>query len=294
VSAKGDHAEALHTLPEEAAFEVRVGGGTLVGHRGGEGPPALVLHGGPAIPDYTKGLAGELSGLLTTLRYTQRGTAPSTTGPPYTIESHMSDALAVLDHFGVDRAWAVGHSWGAHLALHLAVARPERLLGVVAVGALGAFGREAFAAQNETLRRDLTPEQWARVGEVEELRHRGEATEADLLERWGLIWPSYFADPDRAMPLPDRIGAECSRETNASIAEHFERDTLRRALPSVEVPMLFVHGELDLVPLWSAEQTAALVPGARCEAIPGCGHFPWWDRPGEVRRIVGEFLAEQT
>ena len=37
----------------EERFEVRVGDGSLLGCAAAEGaPPALLLHGGPAIPDY--------------------------------------------------------------------------------------------------------------------------------------------------------------------------------------------------------------------------------------------------
>jgi len=279
---------ANHGHPLEP-FDVPVADGVLVGCRGGDGPPALVLHGGPALPDYTEGLAAELGDLFTTFRYTQRGAAPSTVGPPYTIESHMEDALAVLDRFGIDRVWAVGHSWGGHLALHLAVAHADRLLGVVAVDPLGAYA-EAAEEMGASLRRPLTAEQRARVDEVEELRRRGEARDADLQERWALIWPHYFADPAAAMPVPPRVGVQCSRDTNASIGAHFEHGTLVDGLPQVRLPMLFVHGVLDPVPLWSVDRTASLVPGARLEAIPDCGHFPWWERPGEIRRIVGEWL----
>ena len=274
----------------ETAFEVRVEGGELVGDRGGEGPSALVLHGGPAMPDYAEGLAAELGALFSTFRYTQRGVEPSTVGAPYTIESHASDALAVLDHFGIERAWAVGHSWGGHLALHLAVSHPDRLLGVFGIDPLGAFG-DVFVEAGENLRRGLTDEERARVDEVEELRRAGEATEADLQERFDLLWPQYFADPSSATAIPLRVGPECSRDTNASIAEHFERGTLRDGLPGVRLPVLFVHGERDPLPLSSVERTAALVPGSRLEVIPGCGHFPWWEAPGETGRLVGEFLA---
>jgi pimeloyl-ACP methyl ester carboxylesterase len=62
----------------------------------------------------------------------------------------------------------------------------------------------------------------------------------------------------------------------------------------VSVPVLFVHGELDPLPPESSFRTAELIPGARVETIAGCGHFPWWERPVEIRRIVGEFLAAQT
>jgi proline iminopeptidase len=116
---------------DERPFESAVVGGVLPGHVGGNGAPALLLHGGPGAPDYLGGCAAELGGIFTTLRYTQRGTPPATAGPPYSVESHMNDALAVLDTFGLERVWAIGQSWGGQLALHLAVAHPERLYGVV-------------------------------------------------------------------------------------------------------------------------------------------------------------------
>jgi pimeloyl-ACP methyl ester carboxylesterase len=73
------------------------------------------------------------------------------------VEAHVRDALAVLDAFGVEQAWTVGHSWGGHLALHLAVARPECLLGIVCVDPLGAYS-DTFADQDANLRRGLGPE----------------------------------------------------------------------------------------------------------------------------------------
>ena len=42
----------------EASFEIEIDGGILRGHRGGTGAPALLLHGGPAVPDYMGDCAG--------------------------------------------------------------------------------------------------------------------------------------------------------------------------------------------------------------------------------------------
>lgn len=274
----------------ERPFQVSRLGGALCGHRGGDGPQALLLHGGPAVPDYTEGAAEELAGFFSTIRYTQRGTPPSTAGPPYSIESHMSDALAVLDAFGVDRAWAIGHSWGGHLALHLLVAHPERLLGVLCIDPLGANG-EIFGEFGANLRRGLSAERVARLDKIEALRRRAEATEADLLERAAIIWPLFFVDPATAPPQPaERIGVQCSTDTNVSIAEHFERRTLARGLPGARLPALFVHGARDPLPLRSSTETAALIPGAKVETIPDCGHFPWLERPGELRGAVQRLL----
>jgi proline iminopeptidase len=272
----------------EEPFEVRVGDGALVGCMATDGAPALLLHGGPAIPDYLGPCALELEGLFATLRYTQRGVRPSTVGGPYSIESHMDDALAVLDARGVERAWAIGHSWGAHLALHLLVAHPERLLGVVAVDPLGAF--DVFAEQDRRMRQRLSAEQIARVVEIEARRTAGEVTDEELVERWGLLWPQFFLHEELASAPPKLVGPQCSIGTNASISAHFEQRTLELRLPDARLPLLIVHGVQSPLPVESAERTAALVPGAVFEPVDDCGHFPWIEQPDAVRRAVERFL----
>jgi pimeloyl-ACP methyl ester carboxylesterase len=270
----------------ETPFEV----GPLRGHRGGSGPPALLLHGGAAVPDYLDGLAEELGGLLTTFRYTQRGTPPSSGGPPFTVEQHMTDALSVLDAHAIDRAWAIGHSWGGHLALHLLVSSPQRLLGVVAVDPLGASA-DVFPEMDANLRSELTPDEIAELDRIEARRRAGEVTEAELVRRFALVWPGYFHDRALALPGPTHIGVEASIGTNRSLAEHFERGTLRERLPSATLPVLFVHGEKSALPVRGSRDTARLIPGAELVLVPAAGHFPWVERPGSVRNAVEPFVA---
>ena len=278
----------------EEPFEIAIEGGTIHGHVGGEGPPALLLHGGAAVTDYMDGCARELDGLCRTIRYQQRGTHPSIADPPYTIEAHVADAIAVLDAFGIEQAWVVGHSWGGHLALHIGVSRPERVLGLVCVDALGA-STETLAEQDAAMRRGLSVEAIDFIQEVEALRRQGNATEEQLLERFGLLWPQWFTDPARPAPNPVvHIGAAASTGTNASIAEHFAAGTLRRELPQMRIPVLFVHGEHDPLPTRSSVSTAELIPGARVEIVPGCGHFPWLERPGALRETVEPFLRAEA
>jgi pimeloyl-ACP methyl ester carboxylesterase len=197
-----------------------------------------------------QGCAHELERPFWTFRYTQRGAPPSLQRPPYSIETHMADALAILDYFrlypGVrlERVWLVGHAWGAHLALHLLVAHPDRFLGAVCVGALGAYP----------------------------------APEGQGEERAPFL---VFGDP------------EARRATNASIAEHFRRGTLVDGLPSVAVPVLFVHGERDPLPLSSVERTAALIPNAAVVPLDDCGRFPWLERPRRLRDAVESWLASR-
>jgi len=111
---------------ETGVSEVRIDTptGTLVGARQGSGPPALVLHGGPGLSDYTEGLAAELAPIFDTVRYQQRDLAPSSLEGSIAVDAHVADCLAVVDGLGVPRYWVVGHSWGGYLAMHVAAARP--------------------------------------------------------------------------------------------------------------------------------------------------------------------------
>jgi pimeloyl-ACP methyl ester carboxylesterase len=275
----------------ETPFEIEIGDGELHGHFVGRGIPALLLHGGPGLPDYTEGAADELANLFTTIRYTQRGTLPSTVGGPYTVEAHMADALAILDLFGQEKAWAIGHSWGGHLALHLAVAHPERLYGVVCVDTLGASAK-VMPEYTERLLGKLAPEERARVEEIEKRSQAGEATEEEELEQSRIVWPAKFADPAAAPPFPfEHLGLECNRETMRSVEEHFGKRTLRKGLPGVAMPALFVHGIRDPLPIRASVATARLIPGARVARIASCGHFPWLEQPGFLNRSIRGLIA---
>ena len=70
-------------------FAVEADGGRIAGWLAGSGPPALVLHGGPGLSDITEGLAAELADRFSTIRYQQRGLAPSTVEGPFTVEQDV-------------------------------------------------------------------------------------------------------------------------------------------------------------------------------------------------------------
>jgi proline iminopeptidase len=277
---------------EETPFELPVGGGALRGHYGGKGVPALLLHGGPGLSDYTEGCAAEFHDIFTIVRYTQRGTLPSTTEGPYSVESHMTDALAVLDAFEQERGWVIGHSWGGHLALHLAVAHPERLLGVICIDPLGATN-DVLPQFGENLTRNLDDEQRARRAEIDERAEAGEATEEESLEALEMIWPYYFAEPDAAAPFAiEHIGVDCSRDTFASIIQHFEAGTLQEGLRKVKLPVLFVHGMNDPLPISTSIETRKLIRGSKIARIPRCGHLPWLEQPGFTPRAIRGLFAQ--
>src|SRR5580658_84431 len=152
-----------------------VPGGDLVGFVEGTGPPVLLLHGGPGLSStYMEGLVVELGDAYQVASYQQRGLAPSTTDGPFTVARQVDDAVAFLDALGWERAYVLGHSWGGHLLLHLAVSAPDRLLGGLAVAPLGGVGDGGMATFEHELAGRVPEEKRRRAMELDKRALRGE------------------------------------------------------------------------------------------------------------------------
>ncbi len=269
-----------------AGFTTNDGPPLIAGRRAGSGPPVLLLHGGPGLGfDYLRPLADELAEENDVAWYQQRGLEPSAVEGPYSVALDVADTRRVLDALGWQKAYVVGHSWGGHLALHVAEAMPERLLGVLSVDPLGSVGDGCWPEFDvEILRR--TPESVReRAREIDELSTAGKADDELALEGMRLVWPAYFAEPEHAPPMPDlRLAGARSAEMVASIFE--ELPSLEAGLPEIRVPVGFVHGSRSPMPLAASTDAAERIPGAWVEVVEGAGHFTWVEAPGAVRTAL--------
>jgi proline iminopeptidase len=268
-------------------FEVAVAGGALHGWRRGEGPAVIVLHGGPGLSDYTETLAAELEDGYGVTRYQQRGLAPSTTAGPFDIETAVADALGVMDVTSADPVYVVGHSWGGHLAMHLAFTHPGRIRGLVVVDPLGAVGDGGEADLERILAQRIPADAAARAAELDMLAMAGKGSPGDALEALGLVWPAYFSAPEHAPPMPAMsMSLPCYSGTWDSIHHHLQQHTLQEHLPAVRIPTAFVLGADSPIPPRHGVESAALIAGATVEVLEDCGHFLWYEQPGSVRAAL--------
>jgi pimeloyl-ACP methyl ester carboxylesterase len=107
----------------ERAFEVRGDGVRLAAREWpGEGPSLLLLHGLASSSHIWDLVAPRLAGSLRVIAYDQRGHGRS--GKPssgYGFHRTSADAAAVIRGLRLGRPVLVGHSWGANVALEVAV-----------------------------------------------------------------------------------------------------------------------------------------------------------------------------
>jgi proline iminopeptidase len=282
-------------VTQPGSFTVSVPGGHLAGICSGAGAALLVLHGGPGLSDYTGWLGTELAGWRAT-RYTQRGVTPSTTSGPFTVQRHVADAVAVLDHHRVGSAVVLGHSWGGYLAMHLAAAAPDRVAGLVLIDTLGAIDDGGFAPFAAELAARAGPAVMAEVAALDEVADANPGTPGAAtaeLKSLRLMWPAYFADPRAAPPMPAglALSRECYAGTFESIAMAQADDGLARRLAGFAGPVELVAGGASPFPVATARSTAAVFADAVLTVEAGAGHFPWHERPGCVATALGRIAA---
>ena len=115
---------------------VHVNGIRLYYEDHGSGPPVLVLHGGMGFVEMMGGQIPALAKQHRVIAVDSRGHGRSSLGPPpLRYETMADDMTALLDQLGIDHYSVVGWSDGGNVALALAMAQPERVDRVVAIGA---------------------------------------------------------------------------------------------------------------------------------------------------------------
>lgn len=151
------------------------------------------------------------------------------------------DAFRLLEHLGIAKAHVIGYSMGARIAAFLALAHPASVASLVFGGlgynmVRGMAGTGPIANALEAPSIDDVTNPTART-----FRAFAEQTKSDL-----------------------KALAACIRSSRAPLT--------REMVGSIPVPVLVAVGEKDVIG-GSAEELAALIPGARAYVIPGREHM---------------------
>lgn len=258
----------------------------------GHGNTVVLNHGGPGLANNLGTLQERLMPSYHVVRWDQRGCGRSEPRGPYSIARSVADLSAVVDRQG-GRAVLVGHSWGATLSLHYALARPESVRALVYVSGTGT-GQSWKSGWRRTVASRMSPEQVARVTELEaHERSAAEDRELALLQ-----WAVDFADPGSAQRLLPvliepwfDINHDCNAAINAETSGIRETDLLDRCR-SLPLPVLVVQGREDPRPVGALDALCAVLPEVRREVFSGVGHFPWLEAPEAFDAVVREFLDD--
>lgn len=186
-----------------------------------------------------------------------RGHGPASAARPPSFEAVVADVLAVAP----ERFALCGYSMGGRIALHVALAAPERLQRLVLVSTTAGIEDEQARA-----RRRAADERLA-----EEIEQDG----LDSFARRWLAGPLFAGDPADAQRLafddivrnePAGLAAALRGIGTGAMAPLWDR------LGELTMPALVVAGEHDAKFVTLAERLATALPRARLTVVPGAGH----------------------
>ena len=260
---------------------------TLAATDDGAGIPVVLLHGLGASGRYVVMGSKHLqrSGHRA-IAYDARGHGSSTPAPApdaYGYEELSADLDAVLDGLGLERAVLAGSSMGAHTILRLALDKPERVAGVVAI--TPAYDPTTIADE-------------ARLRRMDDL---ADALRAGGLERYLAVYdvsrlPATWRDAAAKFVLQSMA----RHEHPEAVADALQAVPRSRpfgdlhALESIECPAVVV-GSRDAGdpghPLALAEAYAELLPNGRL-AVEEEGSSPLAWQGGRLSKVIAELAAE--
>lgn len=265
---------------------VAVPGATLAYDVAGppDAPAVLFVHAGVATRAMWEPQFDALAADHRVVRYDTRGYGAS---PGEAVAySEVDDLLRVLDAVGVERAVVVGASRGGGFALDAALAHPDRIAGLVLIGAAPSGMTEDGIPYTESERALERAMAEAEAAEDLDALVRIEVQLWDL----GPERDSDEVDPaflERAIEL--NVGAtHWDFAGTATPAAHSAIDRLGE----VTVPTLVVIGDHDVT---DAKVAATLltegIPGAEQARFPDAAHLPSVEHPERFTALLRDWLT---
>jgi 3-oxoadipate enol-lactonase len=247
--------------------------------------PIVLLHAGVADRRMWQPLWEPLTNRRDVVRVDLRGFGDSSARPPGPM-SPCRDVLDVLDDLGIARAHLVGASYGAGVAVEVAITDPGRVASLLLVAPGGALipemtdGLRAFAvAENAAL-------------EAGDLDAAVEANLATWVDGPGQPADRVDADVRALVGRMQRRAFELTADWDDVEEDELDPPALER-LGEVGVPTLVLSGALDVDAIDDASAAVlAGVSGARQVVWPDVAHLPSLERPDAFLALLEEWVAE--
>jgi pimeloyl-ACP methyl ester carboxylesterase len=271
--------------PERRALQMaraRLNGVEIYFETSGRGEPVVLLNGVLMTTASWAAMRPCLEGRFLCVLHDLRGQLLSDKGDTgWSMEQHVDDLAALLDHLEIDSCHLVGTSYGGEVGLLFAAAFPERTRSLSVIASVSEVG----------------PGLALKVGAwLDASRHGPEA----MLR--AVAADSYSEAFLRAHP--DLVETAAARLAGApdDFFQGFERligaflglDATER-LSSIRAPTLLVAAEHDtLKPPGTCRQMAQAIPGSEMVLIPDAGHAVVIERPEPVCSAVLGFLMKHS
>ena len=250
----------------------------------GSGPPLVFIHGwamSGRVWGLQKGLADSCRLVMPDLRGHGLSAVPDS---GYSFNEFAHDLEELFSCLDLDKAIIIAWSMGVMTALHAFPLIRERLAALVFVSGTPKFtaaddyphGLPSFEARGLALR----------------LKRDYETAVRDFISR--MFTEGEILQGCSERMISEKIYGEFpGRQAAQESLKNLASADLRPDLPSIELPVLLIHGSNDVIcPSSASEYMAEQLPLARLEIVEGAGHAPFLSRPTEFTVMLRKFIDE--
>ncbi|WP_208347587.1 alpha/beta fold hydrolase [Pseudaestuariivita rosea] len=252
----------------------------------GTGLPVLCLAGLTRNGDDFQPVVDHFADQVRVIRLDSRGRGRSdyTDYHSYSIIQESRDAMALLDHLGLDRAAILGTSRGGLIAMSLAVAHPDRLLGVM----LNDIGPEIDAQGlavimdylgNRPGYKDFT--EAAQQLQIKQAKRFPGVT----LDQWGQYARNIWVQADDGLDL--RYDPLLRRAVLEQSATGALPDLWPLYTAVTKVPHGLIRGQnSDILSAETAKKMCQIAENTVYAEVPDRGHVPFLNEPQAIAAIT--------
>jgi proline iminopeptidase len=213
----------------------------------------------------------------------------------------VADLDTVRQHFRLDSAVLLGHSWGTVLALEYALRHPTRVSRLILMNPAPASASDVAVLRQAYLRqlgadmdrqREIVAGAAYKEGDPEAVAARYRIHFTHALKRRE-DYETLMARMKAAFISQGRDGIVKAR----AVEDALMRDSweipgydLMPRLRGLNIPTLVIWSDADFIPVEIATHITEALPQARLATLKDCGHFAYMECPAAVRDAFDTFF----
>ena len=232
----------------------------------GEGPRAVFLHGLVGLNEHWELVVSRVDHAVRCVRLELP--LLDLKGGDCSIQGVETLTTDYLDRYVGGPSVLVGNSFGGHVALRIALHRPDLVSGLVLAGSSGLFERTLVKGAPLQPSREWIAE---KIGEL--FYDKSKVSEDDV---------------DRAHAV---LNTRQGKRAMVRLSKTARRNHLGELIGGIECPTLLIWGREDVVtPPSAAEGFLELMPSAEIVWLEGCGHTPMLEAPDAFSSAMLGFM----
>jgi proline iminopeptidase len=302
------------TLAGAANYPIQEGyvdaNGVLIYYKSfGQGPPLLIVHGGPgASHDYFLPHLIPLARNYRLIFMDERGSGKSEkleNAAGYTVEAMVEDVEALRKSLGLGKVALLGHSYGGVLAQAYALKYQQNLTHLILCSTfhstkkMNAVFAEQLAAMPAALRQQIQEQEKAGLFGKGKGYQQNRYPESYMIAAWGAGYFPYLYQkrPDANYdPVANgNMSWDLYREMWGSHGEYLIDGNLASVeytdkLASITVPSLITVGDHDECDPSLAREMQSKIKGSKLVIFPQSGHMTFVDQPGLFLKAIRDFV----